>query len=95
MPQFITRVELRGARSEDYARLHAAMESRGFTREIVAENRTAYILPTAEYNRTGERLTVQEVYDDAWRATSSVFNRFAVLVVQAAGPIMWTGLDPA
>jgi hypothetical protein len=95
MPQFITRVELHGARREDYTRLHAAMESRGFSREIMAENRTIYILPTAEYNRTGDSLTVQDVYNDAWRGASSVFNKFAVLVVQAAGPIMWNGLDIA
>jgi hypothetical protein len=95
MPQFITRVELHGAKGEEYSRLHAAMKGRGFLREITADNGITYMLPTAEYNRIGNNLTVKSVYDDAWGAASSVWARCAVLVVQADGPKMWNGLDAA
>ena len=49
MPQFIIRVELYEANGEDYLRLHAAMDGRGFKSTIVLEDDSVCMLPTAEY----------------------------------------------
>jgi hypothetical protein len=95
MPQFITRIELHGAKGEDYNRLHIAMAGRGFSREIRASNGPVYLLPTADYIRDGGELTSHIVYIDAWGAASSVSARFSVLVVEAAQPLTFSGLEPA
>ncbi len=51
MSRFTTRVELHNARSyDDYARLHAQMEGRGFTRTIQGDDGVRYQLPSAEYD---------------------------------------------
>ncbi len=49
MANFIVRVELHGATSDDYTKLHADMELAGFKRTIISSNRTTLQLPTAEY----------------------------------------------
>jgi hypothetical protein len=95
MPQFITRIELHGARGEDYFRLHSVMESRGFSRKILGGDGMYYLLPTAEYIRSGSSLTPEKVRGDAQGAASTVSANFAVLVAEATGKIMWLGLGRA
>ncbi len=94
MPQFITRVEMHGADAEHYAKLHAAMRDHGFSRKIISDDGTIYKLPTAEYNRNGENLSIQGVYEEAWRVAKSISETPAVLVIETAGRIIWNGLEP-
>ncbi len=49
MASFTVRVELVGASSDDYARLHEAMESRRYFREIQDGAGNWFYLPDAEY----------------------------------------------
>lgn len=91
MAQFTTRVELHRATGEDYARLHSAMEQSGFSRMIKGADGNTYLLPTAEYERSGEDLTGDQIHNDAWRAAASVSQRFSILITEAVG-ITWSGL---
>lgn len=54
MDRFITHVELHGATGNHYARLHRAMESRGFCRFITDDRGDRHYLPTAVYACTGD-----------------------------------------
>jgi hypothetical protein len=91
MAIFTTRVELHNASYSDYETLHAAMERRGFSRQITSDSGKTYNLPTAEYNREGA-LTRQQVLDSAKAASAETGKRFAVLVTEAEGRI-WVGLQ--
>jgi hypothetical protein len=91
MSQFTTRVELHHASADDYNRLHTVMEAKGFSRWITADNGTRYLLPTAEYDRVGQTLTIQQVVSDASTAAASLKQGYAVIVTQANGR-QWVGL---
>jgi hypothetical protein len=91
MAQFTTRVELHRATGDDYARLHSAMEQCGFSRSIQGADGNTYLLPTAEYERSGGDLTSDQIHNDAWRAAASVSQRFSILITEAVG-ITWSGL---
>jgi hypothetical protein len=95
MPQFITRVELYGATGEDYLRLHAAMDSRGFKRTIVLEDDSVCMIPTAEYLLLSSSLTAQQVLTEAQIAARTVSSSFGVIAVQAAEAPWVFGLKPA
>lgn len=94
MAQFTIRVELRGVISEAYGRLQSAMEKAGFSRTIRGDDGITYLLPSAEYNRTGEHLTTAQVLGDAKVAAASVAGRFSILVTEASGR-MWIDLSEA
>ena len=70
------RVELYGANGEDYLRLHAAMDGRGFQRTIVLEDDSVCILPTAEYLILSSSLTTQQVLNEAQSAARTVSRQF-------------------
>jgi len=95
MPQFLVRIELHGAKGEDYTRLDSAMGHHGFLRTITGKDGIVYLLPTAEYIRFGLGLTAEKVRGDAAAGASTVSGKFAVLVAEANGPIMWSGLGRA
>jgi hypothetical protein len=95
MSQFIIRIELHGAKGEDYSKLHSAMGHHGFLRTITGKDGVVYLLPTAEYIRSGAGLTAEKVREDAIAGASTMFGKFAVLVVEANGPIVWSGLGKA
>jgi hypothetical protein len=84
MAQFTTRVELHGVTWQDYEKLHSAMELQGFSRTITANNGISYLLPMAEYNRAGQKLTTEQVLNDAKVAASSVAGKFSILVTEAS-----------
>jgi len=67
------------------------MEQCGFSRTIKGADGNTYILPTAEYERSGEGLTGDQIHNDAWRAATSVSQRFSILITEAAR-ITWSGL---
>jgi hypothetical protein len=95
MAQFITRVELYEAKGEDYIRLHAAMDSRGFRRTIVLEDDSVCMLPTAEYLLLSSSLTTQQVLSEAQSAARTVSGSFGVVAVQVAEAPWVFGLKPA
>ena len=95
MAQFITRVELYEAKGEDYARLHAAMDGRGFKRTIVLEDDSVCLLPTAEYLLLSSSLTTQQVLGEAQSAARTVSSSFGVVAVQVAEAPWVFGLKPA
>jgi hypothetical protein len=82
MPNFITRIELHGASTNDYERLHAAMAVEKFHRVILDDQGKRYQLPTAEYFSHGETLTVETVRDLADRAAAKIAKPYWVLVSQ-------------
>jgi hypothetical protein len=70
MSQFTVRIELHDAKWEDYDVLHAAMEERGFSRLITADDGQTYHLPWAEYTGAGN-LNSGQVRDIARSAADS------------------------
>lgn len=70
---FAGRVELHGLPHEhsDYTRLHAAMESRGFSRIIQGRDGNKWHLPPAEYchNGTGN---VDQIVEKARQAVNAI-----------------------
>jgi hypothetical protein len=95
MPQFIIRVELYEANGEDYLRLHAAMDGRGFKSTIVLEDDSVCMLPTAEYLLLSSSLTTQQVLGEAQSAARTVSISFGVIAVQIAEAPWVSGLKPA
>jgi len=93
MSQFTVRVELHEAKWEDYERLHAEMEGKGFSRLIKGDNGKTYHLPWAEYDGTGN-LTNSQVRDIARTAANSTGKRNAILVTEA-NSCSWIGLEEA
>lgn len=93
MSQFTVRVELHEAKWEDYERLHAEMEGKGFSRLIKADDGKTYHLPWAEYNGAAD-LTNSQVRDIARSAANSTGKRNAVLVTESNGRT-WVGLEEA
>ncbi|MBX6510503.1 hypothetical protein BTW15_01420 [Pseudomonas syringae pv. tomato] len=49
MPQYLVRVELFGASSENYERLHANMDAIGIGREIVFAGGVKHLMPAGTY----------------------------------------------
>jgi hypothetical protein len=95
MPQFIIRIELPGAKDEDYSKLNSAMGHHGFLRTITGSDGIVYLLPTAEYIRYGPDLTTEKVRGDVIAGASTMFGKFAILVAETNGSIVWSGLGRA
>ena len=93
MANFTVRIELHRAEWADYERLHAAMEQKGFSRQIISDDGKAYRLPWAEYNGSGN-LTCTQVRDIACRAANSTGKQSAVFVTEAVRRA-WSGLAMA
>ena len=93
MANFTVRVELHQAEWTDYEQLHAAMEQKGFSRQITADNGTTYHMPWAEYTGSGS-LSSMQVLDIARAAAVSTGKSNAVLVTEAASRA-WAGLPLA
>ncbi len=92
MANFTVRVELHGARPDDYEALHAKMEARGFKRTIAADSSgVVYKLPTAEYNFEGTA-TIHQVRDGAAAAATELGKKHSILVSEATLR-SWVGLE--
>jgi hypothetical protein len=92
MADFTVRVELHQAVGADYDALHAAMEQKGFSRFIAADDGRIYHLPWAEYNGSGN-LTSTHVCDIARAAANTTGKGNAVLVTEGQTR-SWIGLQP-
>jgi glucosamine 6-phosphate synthetase-like amidotransferase/phosphosugar isomerase protein len=84
MASYTTRVELHDAITNDYTKLHKAMERKGLSRTITSDDNVTYHLPTAEYNFQGTE-TRKQVLNLAKQAASTVKPRYAVLVTESKG----------
>lgn len=71
MAGFVTRVELHSATSEDYDKLHAQMDARGFRRTITGDNGKNYHLPSATYYVSSSS-TIAEIRDSARAAATAI-----------------------
>jgi hypothetical protein len=91
MANFTVRVELHNATWADYEMLHAAMEAKGFSRQITSDDGNTYQLPLAEYNGSGN-LDSSRVRDIACDAANSTGKGNAVLVSEAPTRA-WAGLQ--
>lgn len=83
MSEFITRIELNENKDASlYAKLHAAMELKGFQRWVtIAGKKKA--LPGGEYYRVSD-LTVDKVSEEALAAARSVYKDVDMITTQAA-----------
>lgn len=96
MTAFTTRIELHdNATWDEYARLHAEMAKRGFTRTIIGSDGVEYELPGAEYDLEAN-VTSMDVIEAAKAAASAAAptNRRAILVSEAVNRV-WNGLNVA
>ena len=91
MASFTVRIELHNAQWADYDQLHAAMEQRGFSRQITSDDGKTYHMPWAEYNGTGN-LTSPQVRDIAKEAADSTGRQNSIFVTEAASRA-WVGLS--
>jgi len=90
MANFTVRVELHQATYADYDTLHAAMEQKGFSRFITADDGQIYHMPWAEYNGSGN-LSCAEVRDIARAAANTTGKSNAVFVSESTRRA-WIGL---
>jgi hypothetical protein len=93
MANFTVRVELHQAEWSDYDQLHAAMEQKGFSRQITSDDGRTYQMPWAEYNGTGTLTSIQ-VRDIAKTVADSTGKQNAIFVTEAVSRA-WTGLPVA
>ncbi|NOW94010.1 DUF2622 domain-containing protein [Mucilaginibacter sp. SG564] len=96
MSLFTTRVELhKNATSEDYKTLHTEMEKEGFSRTIRLDSESViYHLPTAEYNKSSDTLSTEQILELAKKAAARTNKTFSVLVTKADGRRYWHNLEP-
>ncbi|MCG5076353.1 hypothetical protein [Paraburkholderia tagetis] len=97
MTRYMTRVELHEnpykPTAQDYEKLHAAMEAKGFARTIKSGDGILYKLPSAMYY--GEStLTTAEVMKHASAAAKSVCGKCSVITSEAPNSA-WEGLAKA
>ena len=90
MANFTVRVELHNAPWSDYDELHAAMEQRGFSRQIISDNGQTYQMPWAEYNGFAN-LSSAQVRDIAKAAADTTGKQNSVFVTEAVSRA-WVGL---
>jgi hypothetical protein len=95
MNKYTTRVELfdtDDGTSEEYTKLHAAMEKAGFSRTIKSDEGHEYHLPPAEYNFEGNRAR-KEVIELAKTAAAKSGKEYSVIVTESNGRT-WHNLKP-
>ena len=91
MANFTVRVELHNAQWSDYDQLHAAMEQKGFSRQITSDDGKTYQMPWAEYNGSAN-LSSAQVRDIAKAAADTTGKQNAVFVTEAVTRA-WIGLS--
>jgi len=93
MAQFIIRVELKSATSENYDILHQEMFDRKFYRQIQDEvSKTWFHLPQAEYHYKGPIEDRQVIMNMVKEAINKTNKRYEVIVTKSLGTL-WDGLE--
>lgn len=82
MSFFLVRVELHKGASEDYDKLHSAMQKAGFHVRVTDKGKTFH-LPTAEYAVNSERSTSQ-ILEAAKQAAITTRKEFCAVIVKCA-----------
>lgn len=93
MASFTVRIVLKNGDWDDYEKLYARMETKGFKKEIESRDGQVYELPDAEYNFEGVA-TKDEVFEKAKVAAAGVGLKYSVLVTESKGRL-WRGLEKA
>ena len=93
MSSYLARVELYEAtEEEDYDKLHAAMEERGFLLQIKADDGTFYWLPGGTFVIQDTDMTLAAAHDAAAAAGEQSGFAFSVMVVEFENT-QWTNLE--
>ena len=91
MANYMARIELREATGEDYERLDAAMQRRGYLRTMPGEDGASYQLPTGTYYVTGSSATLEVALRAAVDAAEEAGKQAAVMVTDWRSA-RWSGL---
>jgi len=91
MANYMARIELREAASEDYERLDAAMQRRGYLRTMPGEDGASYQLPTGTYYVTGSSAILEVALRAAVDAAEETGKAAAVMVTDWRSA-RWSGL---
>ncbi|EOH0529492.1 TPA: hypothetical protein QH070_002487 [Klebsiella aerogenes] len=83
MASFTVRVELSNATADDYERLHEAMETRRYFREIQDAAGNWFYLPSAEYVAE-KNASARDVREEVVAIAGAIKSSPRVLVTQAA-----------
>lgn len=84
MSEFIVRIELNGnSDSSIYAKLHAVLSLKGYSRIIPGEGGKTKQLPAGEYYRISD-LTPAQVVDEVKAVASAVWKDVDILAVKSA-----------
>lgn len=84
MANYYARVELHGADSTDYEKLHAAMELGKYLRTVVINGKTKE-LPTGSYFMADTSLNLDAAAAIAQSVAATIQEAASVVVVEAAG----------
>ncbi len=87
MAKFTTRIEFRDGSDMDYETLDEAMLKAGFTKTLVSDDNSIFVLPRGEYNLE-KRVLIKEVFESAQTAASSTGKKFWVLTCESINR-MW------
>jgi hypothetical protein len=91
MANYMARIELREAAAEDYERLDAAMQRRGYLRTMPGEDGASYQLPTGTYYVTGSSAMLEVALRAAADAAEEAGKQAAVMVTDWRSA-RWSGL---
>ncbi|SES24182.1 hypothetical protein SAMN04487958_110107 [Vreelandella subterranea] len=93
MASFTVRIVLKDGDWDDYEKLYARMEMKGFSKEIEGSSGQVYELPDAEYIFDGAA-TREDVFEKAKAAAGGVGPKYSILVTESKGRT-WCGLEKA
>lgn len=94
MANYLARVELHDAtEEEDYEELHAAMEGRGYLRQIQSDDGIVNQLPDATYVMQNTDVTLAVAHFAAVEAAEETGFEYSLIVVDFADWLA-TGLEP-
>jgi len=91
MANYMARVELHQAGREDYERLHASMQQRGYLREMTGEDGAIYQMPLGTYFVTNTSAMLHVALNAAVDAAKDI-GKSAAVIVTDWNAARWTGL---
>lgn len=91
MAKYLARVELHSATWDDYDKLHASMQQRGYSRTILGDNGITYQLPTGTYVTTNTNAALEVALNAAVEAAGET-GRSSSTIVTDWTSARWSGL---
>jgi hypothetical protein len=92
MANYVARVELHSATWDDYDRLHASMQRRGYYRAIRGTDGKAYQLPTGTYVVRDTNSSLENALNAAQEAANETGKQSSVFVADWS-TATWLGLS--